>query len=158
VKRSVVMAVTVLVLTVGLASAAYAATVVPIPEALKAAVDSVVSVTGVVKSGAANEYVIEGGGVTVPVGFGPSWNKAVDLTVGETVTITGEIDRGKDGTRATELDGFSVEKPDGTKIEVRTGPGKPPWAGKGGPNGKGAKGAAGADDDADDAPGTEDAD
>jgi uncharacterized protein YdeI (BOF family) len=101
---------------------------------------SVVTITGTVTSGSGNEYTLDSEGKSVPVEFGPRWFKAVDLTVGDVVTVTGEWDTGRDGKSAPTLDAFSVTH-DGVTTVVRQGPGKPPWAGKGGPKGRG-----GADD------------
>lgn len=145
-------------LVLGVTGTAIAATVNSIGEAKALKVDSLVTLTATVLSANGNEYVLSDGTDTLALGFGPRWYKAIDLAVGDKVTVTGEIDKGKAGDKAAELDAFSVTKSDGTTVEVRKGPGKPPWAGKGGPNGKaGAK--AGADaPDADDANEAPDAD
>jgi hypothetical protein len=74
---------------------------------------------------------------TIPVDAGPSWyaiklGLAV-LKTGMTVTVTGELGTGKDGTKAPELDAFTITPEGGTEIKIK-GPGRPPWAG--GPKGK----------------------
>jgi hypothetical protein len=128
------------------AVAAYAVTA-SISDAKAATAGTVVTITGKVMTADGNDYTISDGVDTISLGFGPVWYKAMGLTVGETITVKGEIDTGKDGTKAPEMDGFSATKADGSVVTARTGPGKPPWAGKGGPNGAGKAGSA--DDDAD---------
>jgi uncharacterized protein YdeI (BOF family) len=125
---------------------AYAVTM-SIGEAAKAPAGTAVTVSGEVTAANGNDYTISDATDSVSVGFGPEWYKAVKLSVGEKVTVAGEVDKGKDGTKAAEVDGFSVTKADGKVETVRTGPGKPPWAGRGGPNGKGVGGAADKADD-----------
>ncbi len=131
------------VLTVGIllgtAAVAYAVTMT-IPEAKSAAPGTLVTVTGEITAVDGNDYTLTSGADSIKVGFGPAWFKAMGLALHETVSVEGEIDTGKDGTKPAEIDGFSATKADGTVITARTGPGKPPWAGKGG-KGKG-KGAA----------------
>jgi uncharacterized protein YdeI (BOF family) len=119
----------------GTAATAYA---LSIADAKSSPAGTVVTVTGEITKADGNDYTLFDGTDSITVGFGPKWNMAVGLVVGETVTVEGEIDTGKDGTKAPEIDGFSATKADGTKITVRTGPGKPSWAGVGGPKGKAA--------------------
>jgi uncharacterized protein YdeI (BOF family) len=144
-KRFLLPVLTVAIM-LGTAVAAYAVTA-SITDAKAATAGTVVTITGKVMTADGNDYTISDGVDTISLGFGPAWYKAMGLTVGETVTVEGEIDTGKDGTKAPEMDGFSATKADGTVVTARTGPGKPPWAGKGGPNGAGKAGSA--DDDAD---------
>jgi uncharacterized protein YdeI (BOF family) len=93
--------------------------------------DTEVTVTGTVKSVDGNEYAISDATGTITVEAGPRWYQAVDLAVGEIVSVTGEVDTGKDGTKIAAIDAFSITKADGSIITVK-GAGKPPWAG--GPN------------------------
>ena len=86
----------------------------------------------------ANEYTFEADDkVTYPdsliLDCGPAWYQKVELEVGAAATVTGELEKCKDGIQ-TELGVYSVTQ-NGTKITVREGPGKPPWAG--GPGGHG---------------------
>jgi uncharacterized protein (TIGR00156 family) len=113
-----------------------------IGEAKTAAKDTAVTLSGTITAAKGNDYALSDGVDSIMVGFGPAWFKAMNLQVGEVVTITGEVDKGKDGAKAAEVDGFSATKADGTVVTARTGPGKPPWAGKGGPKGKGRGSAA----------------
>ncbi|MDO8915827.1 MAG: NirD/YgiW/YdeI family stress tolerance protein [Coriobacteriia bacterium] len=155
-KRFLFPMLTVAVL-LGTAATAYAVSV-SIADATAAKAGTSVSITGEVTKADGNAYTITDSTGAITVGFGPTWYKTVDLKVGDTVTIEGEIDTGKDGTKAPEVDGFTAQRGTEPKIVVRTGPGKPPWAGRGGPNGKG-KGAdksAGAEDDANEAPDSDD--
>jgi uncharacterized protein YdeI (BOF family) len=121
-----------------------------ITEAKNAAKDTEVTLSGTITVADGNDYTISDGVDSIKVEFGPVWYKAANLKVGEAVTVTGEIDKGKDGAKAAEVDGFSATKADGTVVTARKGPGKPPWAGQGGRNGKGAKGDTADDDPADD--------
>ena len=117
-----------------ISATAYAVTT-SISETATAPAGTVVTVSGEVMAANGNEYTISDGTGSVSVGFGPEWYKTVRLAVGEQVTVSGEVDKGKDGTKAAEVDGFSVTKGDGTVETVRTGPGRPPWAGRGGRDG-----------------------
>ncbi len=122
----------------GTAATAYAVTMT-LAEAKSAPADTVVTVSGEITAADGNDYTLSDGTDSIIVGLGPTWNTVVGLAVGDKVTVEGEIDKGKDGSKAAAIDGFSATKADGTKVTVRTGPGKPPWAGRGGPKGKGPK-------------------
>jgi uncharacterized protein YdeI (BOF family) len=77
-----------------------------------------------------NEYVIQGADGTITIDGGPAWYKLLNLLVGQTVSVTGELDTGKDGTSAAQIDVFSVSDDTGSVIAtVREGSGRPPWAG-----------------------------
>jgi uncharacterized protein YdeI (BOF family) len=134
-------AITALVL--GVVGTAVAATYGSIAEIKALPADSPVTFTATVLSADGNDYTLSDGVDTLSLGFGPRWYKAVDLVVGDKVTVTGEVDKGKTGDKAAAVDAFSVTTSSGTAIEVRTGPGKPPWAGKGGPKGKAGTKATG---------------
>jgi uncharacterized protein YdeI (BOF family) len=136
----------VLALVLGAAGTAAAATVGTIAEATGSKAEAEWTVSGTVASINGNEYVITDGAYSIAVEFGPRWYKAVDLTVGEAVTVTGEVDRGKAADKPAQIDAYSVTRGDKSVVEVRKGPGKPPWAGRGGPNGK-ARGVDAPDDD-----------
>jgi hypothetical protein len=132
-----------------------------ISDAKNAAKDTEVTLSGTITVADGNDYTLSDGVESITVGFGPTWYKATNLKVGEAVTITGEIDKGKDGAKAAEVDGFSATKSDGTVVKVREGSGKPPWAGKGGPKGKGGAKVKDASekpctDDCNDVPGSDD--
>jgi hypothetical protein len=97
--------------------------------------DDVVTVSGNITSVDGNEFVLSDGIASITVEAGPPWYQAIDLQVGDNVTVNGEVETGKDGTKPAALEAFSITMLDGTVIEIRDGPGKPPWAG--GPRGSG---------------------
>jgi uncharacterized protein YdeI (BOF family) len=146
-KRFLMTAV-VLALALGATGTAAALTVGSIADATASTTETEWTLSGTVTSASGNEYVLTDGTASIGFEFGPRWYKAVDLKVGEAVTVTGEVDRGKASDKPAALDAYSVTREDKSVIEVRKGPGKPPWAGKGGPNGK-AAGVKTLDDDPD---------
>jgi uncharacterized protein YdeI (BOF family) len=102
-------------------------TVVADPSAYK---DQAVSVTGTIdKVVEGNEYILNDGTGTIAISGGPAWHKLLGLTVGQSVTVTGEVDLGKDGkATAPELDILTVEA-DGQTTTVREAGKRPAWAG-----------------------------
>ena len=95
--------------------------------------------TGTIGAGAeANEYTLtlgDAAGNVWPMEFGPAWYKTYAFAVEETITVTGELDTGRDGTKKAEIDvasysGYtgdtSVTPASGT---IREAGGPPPWAG-----------------------------
>jgi uncharacterized protein YdeI (BOF family) len=90
--------------------------------------DTEVTISGAVLSVDGNEYVVSDGTGVITVEAGPRWYQAVDLVVGEIVSVTGEVDTGKDGTKTAAIDAFSITKADSSVITVKNGTGKPPWA------------------------------
>lgn len=90
-----------------------------------------VTVSGRVTSVVGNEFMLEDDSGQIIVDAGPRWWQTVDVSVGEELTVTGEVERGG------ELDAFSITKGDGTIINIRPAEGPPPWAG--GPNRRGAQ-------------------
>jgi hypothetical protein len=115
--------------------------------------DTSVTVKGTVQSVLpnCNEFVIIitdstdstlSGNITVDAG--PKWFKDLNLSgvlaVDDEVTVTGELDTGKDSTAVAHIDAFSITH-DNTTYTVK-GPGKPAWAGAkaaGNPGKNGAK-------------------
>jgi uncharacterized protein YdeI (BOF family) len=130
--RRILFPVFVIAVLLGTAAVAYA---ISITDVKSATAGTAVTVAGTITAADGNDYTLSDGTATITVGFGPVWYKAMGLVVGDSVTVTGEIDTGKDGTKPAEIDGFSATKADGTVVTARTGPGKPPWAG--GPKGAG---------------------
>jgi uncharacterized protein YdeI (BOF family) len=94
-----------------------------------------VTISGVVQSVDGDEFVVSDGTGAITVEAGPGWYQAVGLAGGENVSVTGEVDTGKDGAKIATIDAFSITKADGSIITVKNGAGKPPWAG--GPNAAG---------------------
>ncbi len=126
-RKTFLMVYVVVFLFAGVATALAAA--MTISEANNAPHDTEATITGLVGALGNNEFTLTDDTGTIKFECGPSWYKQVDLVAGEKVTVTGEIDKGKTGASAAELDAFSVTKSDGSKVEIGAGGGKPPWAG-----------------------------
>jgi uncharacterized protein YdeI (BOF family) len=149
-------AVCILGLTAGTVFAAVTqiGTVVADPSAYK---DQAVSVTGTIdKVVEGNEYILSDGTGTIAISGGPAWYKSLGLTAGQSITVTGEVDLGKDGTALTpEIDILSFEA-DGQTTTVRQAGARPSWAG--GPHKSGqtpGQGLAGNDDTTPETPDTD---
>jgi uncharacterized protein YdeI (BOF family) len=124
----------------------------------EAAAQLVTFIGTIIQALGGNEYVVQGADGTITIDAGPFWYKVLSLVVGQNVTITGELDTGKDGTSAAQLDVFTVSDDKGAVIAtVREGSGRPPWAG--GPFKNGATPGHGVpDNDPNEAPEAPDAD
>lgn len=72
-----------------------------------------------------NEFLLQTNNGVVVVDPGPPWWQPVNLNIGEPVTVVGELDD-------DDFDAFSIARADGSVIPIRSGLGRPPWAG--GPN------------------------
>jgi uncharacterized protein YdeI (BOF family) len=83
--------------------------------------DRSITISGRVTSVVGNDFIIADSTGQVIVDAGPRWWQAIDLKVGETVTIIGEYDRG-------EVDAFSISRENGQVIQIRPRSGPPPWA------------------------------
>ena len=83
------------------------------------------TVSGKVTSVVGNNFILEDDTGEVIVDAGPRWWREVNLSPGEEVTVTGEM--GKGG----ELDAYSINRSNGSRIEIRSPDGPPPWAGGG---------------------------
>jgi uncharacterized protein YdeI (BOF family) len=109
--------------------------------------DQMVTLTGVITQIIeGNEFTLDDGSGTILVDGGPAWFHTLNLSTGQTVTITGEVDLGKpasDSTK-TEIGLFSFTS-DGHTTTVRESTGRPAWAGARG-NGQG-RGTQQPDDD-----------
>jgi uncharacterized protein YdeI (BOF family) len=122
---------------------------ISISAASAAAKDSVVTVKGTVAAGTeGNEFTLTDGTGTIKIDGGPAWYLTTLLPPGA-YTITGEVDRGKDGKSAAEIGIYTATASDGTVTTVRAGGGRPPWAG--GPKNHGKLPVAGTADDTTDA-------
>jgi uncharacterized protein YdeI (BOF family) len=115
--------------------------------------DQVVSVTGTIDQVIeGNEFMLKDATGTIKIDGGPSWFKDLGLAISQSFTISGEVDLGKDGTGAAEIDIFSVTDASGAVIAtVREAGGRPPWAG--GPQSNGQTPGQGVADDDTDTPG-----
>jgi hypothetical protein len=83
------------------------------------------TVAGTVRSVVGNEFILDDGTGQIIVDAGPRWYREINLSEGEEVTVTGEYDD-------YDFDAFSITRSNGEVIQIRSGPGRPPWAG--GPN------------------------
>jgi uncharacterized protein YdeI (BOF family) len=114
-------------------SSAEATATTAVPEATsttEASAQLVTLIGTIIQALGGNEYVLQGADGTITIDAGPIWYKLVSLVVGQNVTITGELDTGKDGKSPAQVDVFSVADDQGTVIAaVREGSGRPPWAG-----------------------------
>lgn len=83
------------------------------------------TVSGRVTSVVGNNFVIQDDTGQIIVDAGPRWWREINLSPGERVTVTGELGK-------NELDAFSITRANGSRVEIRSPEGPPPWAG--GPN------------------------
>lgn len=81
------------------------------------------TVSGEIVSVVGNNFVLDDGTGQIIVDAGPRWWQEINLDTGEEVTVTGELDRGG------EMDAYSIQRADGSTIEIRSAEGPPPWAG-----------------------------
>jgi uncharacterized protein YdeI (BOF family) len=82
-------------------------------------------ISGTVRSVVGNEFILDDGTGEIIVDAGPRWYHQINLSEGEEVTVTGEYDD-------YDFDAFSITRSGGEVIQIRSGSGRPPWAG--GPN------------------------
>lgn len=109
--------------------------------------DRIVTINGVVNSYVdANEFLLDDGTGRILVDPGPPWYVTINAPTGASVTVTGQIDRMRDGQ--PDLDACRIVAP-GATTEIRdcSFRGPPPWAG--GPD---RDDGPDDDDDRDDAP------
>lgn len=85
------------------------------------------TVSGQITSVVGNDFVLDDGTGQIIVDAGPQWWQEIELTEGEEVTVTGELEE-----RGGQIDAYSITRSDGSTIEIRSPEGPPPWAG--GPN------------------------
>jgi uncharacterized protein YdeI (BOF family) len=83
-----------------------------------------ITISGEVTNVVGNDFILDDGTGQVIVDAGPRWWKEINLTPGERVTVTGEMDEG-------EFDAFSIQRQDGSIIQIRSPDGPPPWSGDG---------------------------
>ncbi|MCU0546923.1 MAG: DNA-binding protein [Oscillatoriaceae cyanobacterium Prado104] len=80
------------------------------------------TISGTVKSVVGNEFILTDGTGEIIVDAGPRWYREVNLRVGEKVTVVGDYDD-------YDFDAYSIRRQNGEVIQIRNGPGRPPWAG-----------------------------
>jgi uncharacterized protein YdeI (BOF family) len=87
------------------------------------------TISGRVVSVVGNDFTLDDGTGRIIVDSGPRWYREIALNPGEQVTVTGQLSE-----KSEEFDAFSIQRADGSLIEIRPAQGPPPWAG--GPRGK----------------------
>jgi hypothetical protein len=85
------------------------------------------TVQGTVDRVIENTFVLRDDTGELVVDTAPPWYMTVDVEAGEVVTVTGEVEARRDGP--LEMDAYTVRPEGGAVIEIRDGPGRPPWAG-----------------------------
>jgi uncharacterized protein YdeI (BOF family) len=81
-----------------------------------------ITISGTVRSVVGNEFILSDGTGEVIIDAGPRWYHTVDVSEGEQVTVVGEYDD-------YDFDAFQITRENGDVINIRNGPGRPPWAG-----------------------------
>jgi hypothetical protein len=84
-----------------------------------------ITISGTVGSVVGNSFVLSDSSGEIIVDAGPRWYQEVNVNAGEQVTVVGEFDEG-------EFDAYSITRANGEVVTIRSGSGRPPWAG--GPN------------------------
>jgi uncharacterized protein YdeI (BOF family) len=159
-KKKMMLLVAALVLAVSLLAVgtAFAQTGTP-PNAVQTTIaeilaspvrDQMVTLTGkITQIIDGNEFTLDDSTGTILVDGGPPWFHKVDLSTGQAVTITGEVDLGKPGSESTKTEiGLFSFTSDGQTTTIRESTGRPPWAG--GPHGNGNGKDKGTQEPADD--------
>jgi len=90
------------------------------------------TVQGTVDRVIENTFVLRDGTGELVVDTAPPWYMTVDVEAGEVVTVTGEVEARRDGP--LKMEAYTIRPEGGAVIEIRDGPGRPPWAG--GPDGQ----------------------
>lgn len=80
------------------------------------------TISGTVRSVVGNEFILSDGTGEVIVDAGPRWYRAINISQGEQLTVTGEYDD-------DDFDAFQITRANGEVITIRHGAGRPPWAG-----------------------------
>ena len=81
-------------------------------------------ISGRVVSVVGNDFTLDDGSGQIIVDAGPRWYREINLTQGEQVTITGKLSE-----KSGEFDAFSIQRGNGSVIQIRPSEGPPPWAG-----------------------------
>ncbi|MBW4621460.1 MAG: OB-fold nucleic acid binding domain-containing protein [Cyanosarcina radialis HA8281-LM2] len=88
-----------------------------------------IAISGRVLSVVGNNFTLDDGSGQIIVDAGPRWYREVNLDSGEEVTVIGKLSE-----KSGEFDAFSIQRANGSTIEIRPAAGPPPWAG--GPDGR----------------------
>ena len=108
--------------------------------------DQVVTLTGeITQLVEGNDFVLTDNTGSITVDGGPAWFHQLGLAIGQSVTVTGEVDLGRPGQASTtpEIGLFSFEL-GGESTTIHQAGGPPPWAG--GPHRQGPPATDMADD------------
>jgi len=81
-----------------------------------------ITISGTVQSVVGNEFVLSDGTGEVIVDAGPRWYHRINVQVGEQLTVVGEYDD-------DDFDAFRIVRGNGEVLTIRSGSGRPPWAG-----------------------------
>ncbi|MGF1568670.1 MAG: DNA-binding protein [Nodosilinea sp.] len=81
-----------------------------------------ITIAGTVGSVVGNDFTLRDDTGEVVVDAGPRWYQEITVTPGEQLTVVGEYDNG-------EFDAYRITRANGEVIVIRSGPGRPPWAG-----------------------------
>jgi uncharacterized protein YdeI (BOF family) len=81
-----------------------------------------ITISGRVGSIVGNNFTVNDGSGQVIVDAGPRWYRQINLQPNEQVTVIGELDD-------DDFDAFSIQRADGSVIQIRSPQGPPPWAG-----------------------------
>ncbi|NJM61119.1 MAG: NirD/YgiW/YdeI family stress tolerance protein [Oscillatoriales cyanobacterium RU_3_3] len=80
------------------------------------------TISGTITSVVGNEFILSDGTGEIIVDAGPRWYRQINLRVGEKVSVVGDYDD-------DDFDAYSIRRQNGEVIQIRNGPGRPPWAG-----------------------------
>ncbi|WP_414527774.1 DNA-binding protein [Nodularia chucula] len=83
-----------------------------------------ITIAGRVQSIIGNKFILNDGTGDIIVDAGPRWWQDINLSMGEQVTVTGELSK-----KGDEFNAFSITRATGSVIEIRSPQGPPPWAG-----------------------------
>jgi uncharacterized protein YdeI (BOF family) len=84
--------------------------------------DPGITIAGQVTRVAGNEFILEDSTGQIIVDAGPYWYHQINIQVGERLTILGEYDD-------YDFDAYQITRENGEVIHIRSGSGRPPWAG-----------------------------
>lgn len=89
--------------------------------------DAPATIEGTVDRIIENTFVVQDGTGEMIVETAPPWYMDIDLSPGATVTVAGEVEERQEGP--PKMEAFTIRTESGDVIEIRNGPGPPPWAG-----------------------------
>ncbi|MBE9181615.1 DNA-binding protein [Oculatella sp. LEGE 06141] len=84
--------------------------------------DAGTTISGTVRNVVGNEFILDDGTGQIIVDAGPTWYHQLSIREGEQLTVVGEYDN-------YDFDAFRITRSNGDVITIRSGSGRPPWAG-----------------------------